>query len=106
MIFNTENPLTKNEIIALELTKALINQPNSKLTFLSSAMSIYEKALKYLDKESMEIQECEMDKYNKVIDEFIERLEKHERDNWVDFRQYGITWADINMIAKQMKGEK
>lgn len=39
----------------------------------------------------------------KTIDEFVNRLEKHTQDNWVDHLEYGITWSDIELIAKQMK---
>lgn len=41
---------------------------------------------------------------NKAIDEFIERLNKHEQENWIDHHEYGITWSDIERIAEQMKG--
>jgi hypothetical protein len=36
------------------------------------------------------------------IRQFISRLQQHERDNWIDFQQYGITWSDIEKIAKEM----
>ena len=41
---------------------------------------------------------------NKTIDEFIIRLEKHTQENWIDHQEYGITWADIEQVAEQMKG--
>ena len=41
---------------------------------------------------------------NNTIDEFISRLEKHTQENWIDHQEYGITWADIEQIAEQMKG--
>lgn len=40
---------------------------------------------------------------NNAIDEFVNRLEKHQQENWVDNLEYGITWSDIELIAKQMK---
>ena len=39
----------------------------------------------------------------KAIDEFMNRLEKHTQENWVDNLEYGITWDDIELIAKQIK---
>ena len=50
-----------------------------------------------LAKENQEIR-------NKTIDEFVERLEKHEQENWIDHQEYGITWADIERIAEEMRG--
>ena len=41
----------------------------------------------------------------KAIDEFVSRLEKHTQENWIDHQEYGITWSDIEQIAKQMKGD-
>lgn len=40
----------------------------------------------------------------KTIDEFVERLKKHEQENWIDYQEYGITWADIEEIAEEMRG--
>ena len=40
----------------------------------------------------------------KAIDEFISKLEKHTQENWIDHQEYGITWADIEQVAEQMKG--
>ena len=40
----------------------------------------------------------------KIVDEFVSRLEKHEQENWTDHQEYGITWSDIEMIAEQLKG--
>jgi hypothetical protein len=37
-----------------------------------------------------------------LINEFISRLEKQEQENWADFHTYGITWADIDKVAKEM----
>lgn len=41
----------------------------------------------------------------KAIDEFVDKLEKHEQENWIDHQEYGITWSDIEKIAEQMKGD-
>ena len=41
---------------------------------------------------------------NKAIDEFVERLKKHEQENWIDHQEYGITWSDIEKIAEEMRG--
>ena len=40
---------------------------------------------------------------NKAIDEFVERLKKHEQENWIDHQEYGITWEDIEQIAEELK---
>ena len=40
----------------------------------------------------------------KTIDEFVERLKKHEQENWIDHQEYGITWSDIEKIAEEMRG--
>jgi hypothetical protein len=37
-----------------------------------------------------------------IIKEFVSRLYQHERDNWIDFQEYGITWSDIEQISKEM----
>ena len=42
---------------------------------------------------------------NRAIEEFIDRLKKHEHENWIDYHEYGITWSDIELIERQMKGE-
>lgn len=42
----------------------------------------------------------------KTIDEFVERLKKHEQENWIDHQEYGITWSDIEKIAEEMRGAK
>lgn len=38
-----------------------------------------------------------------ALDEFISRLEKYQRDNWVVTLNKGITWSDIKKIAEQVK---
>ena len=38
---------------------------------------------------------------NKAIDEFVSRLDKHKQ--WMDNLEYGITWDDIELVAKQIK---
>ena len=42
--------------------------------------------------------------YNEAIDDFIKKLEEYEHKNWVDNLEYGITWNDIEQIAKELKG--
>ena len=39
----------------------------------------------------------------KVIDEFLDKLLDHETKNWVDHLEYGITWSDLELVAKQFK---
>ena len=53
-----------------------------------------EQAFEYYEKEIRK----------KAIDEFAERLKKHEQENWIDHQEYGITWSDIEKIAEQMRG--
>jgi uncharacterized protein (UPF0305 family) len=36
------------------------------------------------------------------IKEFLQRLEKHQKENWIDNMEYGITWADLEEVAKEM----
>jgi len=44
---------------------------------------------------------------DKVIDDFISRLENYQRDNFAAVLRQGITWGDIKIVAEQMKkGEK
>ena len=40
---------------------------------------------------------------NKAIDEFVDRLEKYEQENWVNHLEYGINWSDIEHIVQEMK---
>lgn len=51
-----------------------------------------------------DIKELARNVRNKAIDDFISRLEKHTQENWIDHQEYGITWADIEQIAEQLKG--
>lgn len=48
---------------------------------------------------------CEKDGYVKGIDNFVETLNRHEQENWIDHMEYGITWSDIELVAKKLKGE-
>lgn len=41
----------------------------------------------------------------KTIEDFLEKLSDHETKNWIDHMEYGITWSDLELIAKQMKEE-
>jgi hypothetical protein len=34
--------------------------------------------------------------------EFFSRLEELQRQNWIDSLEYGITWDDLEEIAKEM----
>lgn len=38
-----------------------------------------------------------------AIDEFVNALEKHQQENWIDNLEYGITFADIEEVAEQLK---
>lgn len=46
---------------------------------------------------------CHNQGYNKAIDDFIKKLEEYEHKNWIDNLEYGITWSDIEQIAKELK---
>ena len=41
----------------------------------------------------------------KAIKDFLDVLLEHETKNWVDHLEYGITWADLEFVAEQLKGE-
>lgn len=41
--------------------------------------------------------------YNKAIDDFLDSLDKHTQENWVEHQEYGMTWSDIERIAEQLK---
>lgn len=41
-----------------------------------------------------------------AIDEFIKAMERHQQENWIDNLEYGITFADLEEVAEQLKGEK
>ena len=43
------------------------------------------------------------DGYNKAIDDFVDSLDKHTQENWVEHQEYGMTWSDIERIAEQLK---
>lgn len=51
-----------------------------------------------------DIKELARNVRNIAIDDFISRLEKHTQENWIDHQEYGITWADIEQIAEEMRG--
>jgi hypothetical protein len=37
-----------------------------------------------------------------IIKEFLQRLEKKQKENWIDSLEYGITWDDLEEVAKEM----
>lgn len=39
----------------------------------------------------------------KAIKDFLDKLLEHETENWVDHQEYGITWADLELVAEQLK---
>lgn len=41
----------------------------------------------------------------KAIKDFLDKLLEHETENWVDHQEYGITWADLELVAEQLKEE-
>lgn len=46
------------------------------------------------------------DERAKVIDEFVNAIEEHQQKNWIDNLEYGITFADIEEVANQLKSTK
>lgn len=42
---------------------------------------------------------------NDAIDDFIEAMEKRQTENWVSNLEYGITFDDMEAVAKQLKSE-
>lgn len=41
-----------------------------------------------------------------AIEEFVKALEEHQQKNWVDNLEYGITFADIEEVAEELKEKK
>ena len=39
----------------------------------------------------------------KAISDFLKALEELTRKNWIDHLEYGITWADLELVAEQLK---
>lgn len=50
-----------------------------------------------------DIKEMARNVREKTIDEFVDRLEKYEQENWVSHLEYGINWSDIEHIVQEMK---
>lgn len=50
-----------------------------------------------------DIKEMARNVREKAIDEFVDRLEKYEQENWVSHLEYGINWSDIEHIVQEMK---
>lgn len=42
----------------------------------------------------------------KVLDRFVNCLEKNQEENWEENLEYGITFADIDHVIEQMEGEE
>lgn len=53
--------------------------------------------------EDSQVARIDQKSYNKAIDDFVDRLEKYEQENWVSHLEYGINWSDIEHIAEQLK---
>ena len=41
-----------------------------------------------------------------AISEFVKALEEHQQKNWIDNLEYGITFADIEEVAEQLKEQE
>lgn len=41
--------------------------------------------------------------YNQALDDFYKALEKNQQNNWIDDLEYGITFADVEEVIKQLK---
>ena len=41
----------------------------------------------------------------KAISDFLKALEELTQKNWIDHLEYGITWADLEEVAEQLKEE-
>ena len=39
----------------------------------------------------------------KAISDFLKALEELTKKNWIDHLEYGITWADLESVAEQLK---
>ena len=40
-----------------------------------------------------------------AISDFLKALEELTQKNWIDHLEYGITWADLEEVAEQLKEE-
>lgn len=78
------------------MSKAEILERFNDINFAYNNCTMHDSLSYVLDEFEQEIR-------NKTIDEFVNRLEKHQQENWVDNLEYGITWSDIEEIIKQMK---
>lgn len=43
------------------------------------------------------------DGYNQALEDFYKALEKNQQDNWIDNLEYGITFADVEEVIRQLK---
>lgn len=41
-----------------------------------------------------------------AINEFVKRIEEHQQQNWIENLEYGITFADIEAVANEMREQK
>ena len=41
-----------------------------------------------------------------AINEFLEKIEEHQQNNWIDNLEYGITFADLENVAGKLKEQK
>lgn len=40
--------------------------------------------------------------YNQAIQDFIEKLEEKEREDWISSLEYGIDWSDIEEVKNML----
>lgn len=48
-------------------------------------------------------QQDENDAYNQALEDFYKALEKKQQADWIDNLEYGITFADVEEVIKQLK---
>ena len=41
-----------------------------------------------------------------AINEFVKRIEERQQQNWIENLEYGITFADIEAVANEMREQK
>lgn len=69
-----------------------------------ATININEKDLRELVGEKLKEIELDIQAIrNEAIDDFVDSLDKHTQENWVEHQEYGITWNDIERIAEQLK---
>ena len=63
------------------------------------------KQAERIEKELKQIATTEAEIREKAISDFLKALEELTKKNWIDHLEYGITWADLELVVDQLKEE-